>query len=123
LATNTTAPHFVYTNLTRQLAWRGLPRLGKRLDLDVHGPAGGPWLLGGAFGLVNVPVPPFGTLRLDPASLEVIASGALDPQGLGTLSVQLPVNPALVGLSVYLQALVGASPRLTNLETLTLTRF
>src|SRR5262249_32687450 len=116
----------VYTNLSRQLSWRGVPRLGKPLDPDLRRPAGGPTLLRAARAAANLSVPPFGTLRLDPASLVVVAAGAFDAQGRGHLAQRLPANPTLVGASIRVQALVGNPlgnlPLLGNVQTLTATR-
>ncbi|TPW07891.1 MAG: Proprotein convertase P, partial [Acidimicrobiaceae bacterium] len=56
----------LYFNCTRQLARRGLARVGKPLALDLFGPPGGSWLLALAGGKANVPTAK-GTLYLDPA--------------------------------------------------------
>ncbi|MGH7150706.1 MAG: FG-GAP repeat domain-containing protein, partial [Planctomycetota bacterium] len=111
----------IYTNLSRQLAWRGIPRAGKPLTLDVRGPASGTWLLAASAGSASLPLPPFGTLRLLPSTLFIVAGGVLDPQGRADVSFLVPANPALVGLSFYWQAVVGPPPRFTNLEVTTVT--
>ncbi|MCI0586075.1 MAG: VCBS repeat-containing protein, partial [Planctomycetes bacterium] len=56
----------IQTNLTRQLAWRGIPRAGKPLTLDVRGPANGAWLLAASPANASISLPPLGTLRLFP---------------------------------------------------------
>ncbi|MCI0585382.1 MAG: VCBS repeat-containing protein [Planctomycetes bacterium] len=111
----------LYTNLTRQLAWRGIPRAGKPLTLDLRGPASGTWLLAASPGSASIPLPPFGTLRLFPPTLFIVAGGALDPQGRASLPLPVPANPTLVGLSLYWQAVVGPPFRFTNLEITTVT--
>ncbi|MCI0585367.1 MAG: VCBS repeat-containing protein, partial [Planctomycetes bacterium] len=114
-------PNRSYTNLTRQVAWRGIPRVGKPLVLDLWGPASGFWVLGTSLGNASIPLFPLGTLRLDPATLIVAGGGALDPQGRASLSILVPPSPALVGLSLYWQAGVGPPAFLTNLEITTAT--
>ncbi|HKB15562.1 MAG TPA: FG-GAP-like repeat-containing protein, partial [Planctomycetota bacterium] len=111
----------LYTNLSRQVAWRGIPRIGKPLGLDLFGPGSGLWILGTSFAPANIPLPPFGTLRLDPVTLFIVGGAALDPQGHASLSLLVPSSPALVGLSVYWQAVVGPPFLLTNLEITTVT--
>ncbi|MGH7149508.1 MAG: FG-GAP-like repeat-containing protein, partial [Planctomycetota bacterium] len=76
----------IYTNLTRQLSWRGIPRVGTPLALDLQGPANGTWLLAASAGSAAIPLPPFGTLRLFPTTLFIVAGGVLDPQGRASLT-------------------------------------
>ncbi|MCI0588292.1 MAG: VCBS repeat-containing protein [Planctomycetes bacterium] len=110
-----------YTNLTRQLSWRGIPRTGRLLTLDLWGPANSGWLLAAAAGSAIVPLPPVGTLRLHPPTTFVVAGGLLDPQGRASVTFPVPANPALVGASLYWQAIVGPPFRFTNLEITTVT--
>ncbi|HET6202174.1 MAG TPA: FG-GAP-like repeat-containing protein [Planctomycetota bacterium] len=111
----------ILTNLSRQLSWRGIPRAGKPLALDLRGPATGTWLLAASAASSDIPLPPFGTLRLLPSTLFIVAGGALDPQGRASVSFLVPANAALVGLSLYWQAVVGPPLRFTNLEVTTVT--
>ncbi|MCI0588008.1 MAG: FG-GAP-like repeat-containing protein, partial [Planctomycetes bacterium] len=111
----------LYTNLTRQVAWRGIPRVGKPLTLDVRGPAWGAWFLGFSLGTANVPIPPLGTLRLDPASIGFALAGLLDARGRASVTYPVPGNPSLVGATVYWQAVVASPAKLTNLEVTILT--
>jgi hypothetical protein len=111
----------IMTNLTRHLAWRGVPRIGKPLTLEVRGPAGGVWFLAGSLGTASLPVPPLGTLHLDPSTFYLLGSGALDADGRAAVMFPVPANPLLVGATVYWQALVAGPALLTNLETTTLT--
>ncbi|MCI0589931.1 MAG: VCBS repeat-containing protein, partial [Planctomycetes bacterium] len=112
---------WLYTNLTRQVVWRGTPRTGKPLVLDIRGPGNGAWALGAALSSANVLLPPFGILRLDPLALFIAGGGPLDPQGRASLSLLVPASPALVGVSVYWQALVGPPLLFANLEITTAT--
>ncbi|MCI0586799.1 MAG: VCBS repeat-containing protein [Planctomycetes bacterium] len=118
---NSSHPSRLYVNLTRQLAWRGIPRAGKPLTFELRGTANGLWLLGVSLASASLPLPPLGTLRLDPSTLSVVASGSLDPQGRTTVSYLVPSNPVFVGTSLYWQAVVGPPLRFTNLEVTTVT--
>jgi hypothetical protein len=111
----------VYSNLARQLAWRGIPRIGKPLRMDLRGPSWGTWFLAFSLGSANLSIPPFGVLRLDPANLNLAASGLLDSQGRAFISFSVPSNPALIGATAVWQALVTSPARFTNLEITTLT--
>jgi uncharacterized protein (DUF2141 family) len=111
----------VLSNLSRQLAWRALPRVGKPLTFDIHGPAWGAWFLVAAAGTGNTPLPPLGVIRLDLATLMPQFGGLLDAQGHAGVTYQVPAMPALVGQSLYWQAVVVGPARLTNLERTTFT--
>jgi hypothetical protein len=106
----------VWSNLTRHLAWRGLPRIGKPLALEVYGAPETPWLLAVAPGAASLGLPPYGTLALDAALLKLVASGTLDAGGRATAGFPVPADPGLVGTALHWQALVGAPPRFTNRE-------
>lgn len=108
-------------NLTRQLAWRGILRIGKPLTLDLCGPASGSWFLAFALGTANLPIPPIGALRLDPASLTFLPGGTLDAQGRSSVMLPVPPVTSLVGIPVYWQAVVASPLALTNLEITTAT--
>jgi hypothetical protein len=109
----------VWSNLTRHLAWRGLPRIGKELALEVHGSPRAPWLVAWAPTTAPLAVPPLGTLHLPPATATVAGSGTLDPGGRATLGFAVPADPTLVGAALHWQALVGWPLRLTNREVTT----
>ncbi|MEM7306252.1 MAG: VCBS repeat-containing protein [Planctomycetota bacterium] len=114
----------LHVNTTRQLAWRGTPRLGKPLQLDVYGPAAGVYGLAYSPTATVIPLAPFGVLRIDPATLLVFGSGSLDGAGEATAAFTVPATPPLVGVPMHWQALVGAdfaSLRFTNRETTTAT--
>ncbi|MCI0587665.1 MAG: VCBS repeat-containing protein [Planctomycetes bacterium] len=111
------------SNLGRQLAWRGIPRVGKPLLLDLYGPASGGWLLAASLGSSSLDLPPFGTLRIDPLGLLFLGAGSFDPQGRASVILPIPQNAALVGLTLYWQAVVGGPFSFTNLEGTTFTNF
>ncbi len=112
----------VGANPTRHLASRGLPRIAKQLHLDVLGPVSEPWLLASSTERVRIPLA-IGLLQLDPSSTSVVASGTLSKKGEASWSTAVPNQPALLGSTLYWQALVGAQPRLTNAERTTFTAF
>jgi hypothetical protein len=87
--------------------------------LDLEGRANDPFALGLAFAPAHVPVSGLGTLRLDLASLFVVAIGALDGAGAATFQQLVPPVPALVGWTMYWQTLSGTPLRLGNLERTT----
>jgi hypothetical protein len=116
------ASQTVYSNLERQLAWRGLPRIDHTLTLDLWGSPNGSWVLLIALRRTRLLVPHYGILQLDPSSLLLLRLGALDGSGGRTLEVKVPGDPTLVDLTVYSQALVSSpKPRFSNLEIITLT--
>ncbi|MEM7307618.1 MAG: VCBS repeat-containing protein [Planctomycetota bacterium] len=106
-------------NLTRHVAWAGFPRVGRPLELDVYGGAGEPWSAAfAAQDSAGLPLPPFGTLWLDPFGLQPLAGGTLDADGRATLPALLPADPGLRGLELFVQALVGSGGvlGLTNVD-------
>jgi hypothetical protein len=114
-------PNLVLSNRTRQLARRGIPRAGKPLTLELNGPVWGTWFLAFSLGTASVAIPPFGTLRLDPLSLNLSHSGILDAQGRASVTLAVPAIPSLIGTTVYWQALVTSPTRFTNGEKTFLT--
>ena len=110
-----------WLNRSVQLAWRALPRLGQPLTLDVDGPALEAWVLLASTGTVEAPTA-FGLLQLDPQQALFVAGGLLDAQGSASWTTSVPDEPALAGLVLHWQALVGPEPRLTNRERTTLSR-
>jgi hypothetical protein len=106
----------VYANLSRHLARRGLPRIGKPLLLDLNGPPGTAWVLLAGLQMAKMELP-FGILWLDPGSAVVTQVGPFDGNGSATATFRVNEEPSLVGLVLHWQAVAGPPPRLTNCET------
>lgn len=111
----------VHANLSRHVAWRGIPRIGKPLSVDIYGTPGGRWLLAWSPGTASIAFPPFGTLMLDPAGLHIAGAGEFGPEGLASMTFDVPDTPALVGASLYWQGLIGEPLLASNLERTTFT--
>lgn len=112
----------VLFNSSRHLAWRGLPRVGKPLDLELHGPAGGRYLLLGAHAEGSEEVA-CGTLQLDRRSIFLREVGVFD--GFGRAVVRIPIadEPELVGTTFVLQAIVDPPCAFTGIERVQLTAY
>ena len=112
----------LWTNLTRQVARRNVPAVGKGLHVDLRGPAGGLVLLATAGGTASIPLA-WGTLRLDPLSLVLAGTFPLDSHGAATPVFPVPADPGLAGRRVFVQGLIGPPLRLSNLEELAITAY
>ncbi|MCB9881778.1 MAG: VCBS repeat-containing protein [Planctomycetes bacterium] len=110
------------TNLSLQLARRATPTLGLTVVLDLWGSAFGAWQLAFSGAHARLPVPPFGTLLLDPLSPWAVVEGPLDGDRHGTTRLTIPIDARLIGVPVFAQALTAFPLRLTNLEVLTIPR-
>ena len=109
-------------NLLRQLDTPNESALGQTYRLDIYaryGPQrqqdiGYPLL---SAGTASIPLP-WGTLGLDPSSIVGLPPIVLNPDtGLGSVSLPIPNVPALVGATLYSQALLVQQPvqaRFTN---------
>ncbi len=104
----------VLSNLHHQLSLRGEARVGQPLAFELHGPPNGSWRLGAATVEVWAPLPPFGVLRLDTATIVWERSGLLDADGRAAVEVPVPPHPGLVGQRFYWQALVDSPQRLSH---------
>ena len=113
----------LWSNLTRHLAWRSLPRIGHPVELELFGSIASPWTLYGSLYSTYQPLPPYGILRFDLAGLVSVTSGTLDSQGRATKAFSIPASPGLIGTTLYFQALLGSPPRFTCLEVVTLSGF
>ncbi len=109
----------VLANVTRHVAARDVPRVGKPLTMQVFGPPSSLYVLGVSAGNVAVPLPPYGTLGIDLASAQFVG-GVTSASGADELVVPIAANPNLVDMTLYWQALVGG-PRFTNVEATTFT--
>lgn len=102
--------------LERQLAQRATPRLNRPLELELHGPARGPWLLLASRAEDHVPFGETGVLRLARDQILFERSGTFDASGYARVSLDLPSDPGLEGQVLFWQALVFDPRRFTNLE-------
>ena len=101
----------IYSNLTRHAARSALVVQNTFWSMAIHGAPSDLWVLGASLaGTPPVPLPPLGTLFLDPASLVVFGAGLI-PAGGRSDFVGPPVAP-LPGLTIAWQALIG--PMLSN---------
>jgi hypothetical protein len=114
-------PLEVWTNRRRQVAWGAVPRIGSTLPMELSGSPHAPWWVAWSPARAAIPLPPLGTLFLDPATLDLFAFGPLDATGSATLPVPIPDATELVGLDVYVQALIGNPVYLANLEVVRFT--
>ena len=114
----------LYLNLLHQLDAPLSATIGNSYQLDVYARYGaaGPGDL--AYPLIasataNIPLPPAGTLFLDPSAMAAFPPLILPPLvGTNSVALTIPNVPSLVGVSLYSQALIvhqTGSARLTNL--------
>jgi hypothetical protein len=108
-------------NLARHVRARGGPRLGKRFELEVHGPAWTPYVLRQSLGTGFVSLGSAGYDLLDPAQVVRTVGGGLDQAGEAVVRTLVPNSPALLGQTSYWQALVGVPAHATNLTVTTIT--
>ncbi|MBM3978086.1 MAG: VCBS repeat-containing protein [Planctomycetes bacterium] len=105
----------VITNvLGGQVARRTIARVGQPLLMDVFAEVGTPWFLAFSANAIAVPLPPFGTLKLDPSTLWVAGSGLMPAAGVDCVTTPVPPDAALAGLVVHWQALTGMPLQLSN---------
>ncbi|MEM7200025.1 MAG: VCBS repeat-containing protein [Planctomycetota bacterium] len=103
----------IYTNLARQLATPLLTRPGRPWRLDAYArfltPAADFALpiVGGA--ATSIPLPGIGTFGLNPIGLIVLPPFFVQPEGFGSLALDLPDEPTFVGLEIFAQALLVQS--------------
>jgi hypothetical protein len=123
----------VLFNRLRSLEIPAVPMLGGSLTLEVHASSGTPGPTQAAVPVLAaattcLPLPPLGTLRLDPA-LSIVLPGVpfVAANGPLVVTIPVPVNVALLGKPIFARALVAdsASPSslaLTGLVTATFWR-
>ncbi len=106
----------IYTNTLRQLSWLSLPRADRTLRLLVQGEANSSYtLVGSAIPSYQV-LPAYGTLRLSYADRFIQVSGTLDGSGKAIWESPIVLPSSMAGATLYWQALIGSTPRLSNLE-------
>ena len=113
-------PHLSLSNLLfnvqRQIGAPTAAAQGQPYSIDAYlryGPAGTGdlALLYLSTAPASISLPPFGTLGLDASQAVSVAQFAIpQPAGVGTVTLQMPSNPALNGLEFYLQAALVAFP-------------
>ncbi len=73
---------YIASGLQQHLAWRTLASLGKKLTMDLYGPATGSYLLLASAARLPAPVrTAWGGFSLDPTTLLEVSSGFLDADG------------------------------------------
>ncbi|HLU39256.1 MAG TPA: hypothetical protein VK081_07710, partial [Planctomycetota bacterium] len=100
--------------------WRAAT-LGARVHVHVAGEPGAVSVLAMSPVATHLPIPGLGTLRIDPATMGVLALPVLPSDGIFALRMQVPNVPALRGLGLHFQAMVaGPAAYLTNAVTVQL---
>jgi hypothetical protein len=89
------------------LVVRGEARRGRTVEVQVGGPAGDVAITFAAGGGSSIPLPPFGTLGLDPLTLFQLDARLLPAARRVDLPVPIPNDPSLAGARVHLQSLIG----------------
>ncbi|MEM7199674.1 MAG: VCBS repeat-containing protein [Planctomycetota bacterium] len=114
----------VLANLLRQIDAPTFAVTGGGYEIDVYArhAGGGPTFAVPVLSTqtATIPLPPLGTLGLDPAVMVALPNVAIpQPAGTASLSVAIPLDSGLVGAALHFQALVvqGGSGRLTNVLT------
>jgi len=110
----------VLFNLRRSLSNRGVPRLGQPFALELAGSAHAPYALIASTALAPRSSALLGLRQLDFTQRVYQRQGALDAAGRSERGFFVPRTPALLGATLYWQALVGTPLRWSNRETTTL---
>jgi hypothetical protein len=90
------------------LVLTGSGALGTTVTIHTTGLPGDDFLLLLSGGTASIPLPPWGSLLLDPATLFLIDAGELPADGTHATPLPLPTDPVFAGFTVYFQSLVGA---------------
>ncbi|MBI5853476.1 MAG: VCBS repeat-containing protein [Planctomycetes bacterium] len=94
--------HF-HVNLLRQTELPRLARVGREFAIDIHGGPGDVAIPLVALGEAWLPLPPFGTLRLDPALIHALPEVTLPASGRVEVLHRMPNDPALIGWRLSFQ--------------------
>jgi hypothetical protein len=100
------------SNLSRQITWRSVPRVGEPLTLDLHGSPNAPWTMFVATEGELAQRDAFAT-----APWRLIAQGTLDANGRGDWTFNVPVSPTIGGKTWLWRAMLGGHQ--SNLERTT----
>jgi hypothetical protein len=112
-----TRPGSVLSNTARQLSQDSPARPGRPLGVSLRGAPGGNWLLYAAPAPGFMPLPPYGTVFIDPVTAFPLGSGTLGPGGSAVVSIPMPAWASIyVGSLFEFQGLVDTvgGARLTN---------
>ena len=116
-------PRRTFMNQRRSMSQASIAGPGRPLDMALSGRANAYWRLFAAMSLGEPKTSVFGTYLLDEATVFLGRHGRFGPTGQETVRFMAPDNPALVGTTVYWQALIGAPPRWSSFEKTTFTAF
>ncbi len=115
----------LYLNLLRQLHTPFVAMPGREYRLEAYARYGVPRLVDIAIPFVStataqITLPPFGTIGLDPTRMIALPAFVIpQPAGMNFLSVVLPNDSALVGVTLYAQAMLVQHPSLLRLTNVT----
>jgi len=98
--------------------WRAATQ-GSRVRVDLAAEPGASAILAVSLGAASYPVPPHGTLLIDPTRMLVLATPGIPGVGLYGVNFQVPIGPGVTGIGLHFQAavLAGSSLYLTNAIT------
>jgi len=98
--------------------WRAATQ-GSRVRVDLAAEPGASAMLAVSLGKASIPVPPHGTILIDPTRMLVLATAGIPGGGLYGVNFQVPVGPGVTGIGLHFQAavFVGSSLYLTNAIT------
>jgi len=105
------------TNVTAHAAPGRTPAIGRTASIELCGSASAPFELYAsltAFAQNPLAISGWGNLWLDPATAVSAGAGTLDATGRAELSFGVPNTPALAGVTLWWQAALPATPRLTG---------
>lgn len=85
--------------------WRAATQ-GARIQVDLAAEPEALGVLALSLREANIPLPPNGTLLIDPAVMLILSMPTLPPNGIFNLGLQVPEVPALSGLDLHLQSAV-----------------
>jgi hypothetical protein len=85
----------------------GQIQVGGSVTLSLYGDVNDQVLMFSSLGTANLPLPPFGTLGLDPTNHFLLLFATALPSQQLDLNGSIPNDPALSGFTFYLQSLIG----------------
>ena len=83
----------ILLNTMHQIARGSVARPGRPASIDLYGTPSGAWLLFGSNGTASIPLPPWGTAFIDPASAQLGAMNTFTPGGTAGVSALVPQQP------------------------------